>query len=46
LSSAISGLKDIEIGSFTVDRVILYKSELKPAGAVYTKLREVFLQKT
>ena len=46
LSSAVSGLKDIEIGSFTVDRVILYKSELKPTGAVYTKLREVFLQKT
>jgi 2'-5' RNA ligase len=46
LSSAVSGLKDIEIGSFTVDRVILYKSELKPTGAVYTKLREVILQKT
>ncbi|MBI4745253.1 MAG: RNA 2',3'-cyclic phosphodiesterase [Deltaproteobacteria bacterium] len=45
LSSAVSGLKDIEIGSFTVDRVILYKSELKPTGAVYTKLREVILQK-
>jgi len=43
LSSAVSGLKDIEIGSFTVDRVILYKSELKPAGAVYTKLMETKL---
>ena len=43
LSSAVSGLKDIEIGSFTVDRVILYKSELKPTGAVYTKLKEIKL---
>ena len=46
LSAAVSKLKDIEIGSFTVDRVILYKSELKPTGAVYTKLREVILQET
>jgi len=43
LSSAVSELKESEIGSFTVDRVILYKSELKPTGAVYTKLREVKL---
>jgi len=45
LSAAVSELKGIEIGSFTVDRVILYKSELKPTGAVYTKLKEVILQK-
>lgn len=43
LSSAVSGLKEIEIGSFTVDRVILYKSELKPTGAVYTKLMDTKL---
>lgn len=43
LSSAISGQKEIEIGSFTVDRVILYKSELKPSGAIYTKLKEIKL---
>mgnify|MGYP001570540277 CR=1 FL=1 len=46
LSSAVSRLKDIEIGSFTLDRVTLYKSELKPTGAVYTKLKELKLQKT
>lgn len=43
LSLAVSDLKDIEIGSFPVDRVILYKSELRPTGAVYTKLREIKL---
>lgn len=43
LSSAISGLKDVEIGSFPIDRVIFYKSELKPAGAIYTKLKDIML---
>lgn len=43
LSTAIKGFKDIEIGSFVVDAVLLYRSELKPAGAVYTKLREIKL---
>lgn len=43
LSAAVSELREIELGSFTVDRVILYKSELKPTGAVYTKLREIKL---
>ena len=43
LSSALSELRDVELGSFPVDRVILYKSELKPTGAIYTKLREVEL---
>ncbi len=46
LSAVISELREIELGSFAVDRVILYKSELKPTGAVYTKLREVILHKT
>ena len=45
LSAAVSELKDIKAGSFIVDRVILYKSELKPTGAVYAKLKEVTLQK-
>lgn len=45
LSAAVSELKEIEIGSFTVDRLILYKSELKPTGAVYAKLKEVIFQK-
>lgn len=45
LSAAVSELKEIKAGSFIVDRVILYKSELKPTGAVYTRLKEVILQK-
>lgn len=43
LSRAVSELRDIEIGKFSIDRVILYKSELRPTGAVYTKLRELIL---
>lgn len=43
LSVAITRLKDIEIGPFAIDRLILYKSELRPDGAVYTKLREIKL---
>lgn len=43
LSVAITRLKDIEIGHFDIDRLILYKSELRPDGAVYTKLREIKL---
>ena len=31
--------KDLEIGVFQAATVILFKSELKPSGAVYTKLR-------
>lgn len=43
LAMAVSMLKDIEIGTFNIDRIMLYKSELRPTGAVYTKLREVVL---
>lgn len=43
LAAAVSELKGLDLGSFEVDRVILYKSELKPTGAVYTKLREIKL---
>jgi 2'-5' RNA ligase len=31
--------KDVEIGSFQAREVYLFKSELKPSGAVYTKLQ-------
>jgi hypothetical protein len=29
---------------FTVDRICLIKSDLKPTGAVYTRLAEIFLK--
>jgi len=41
-------LKDFtkfESEHFFADRIILYKSELKPKGAVYTKLTEAYLVK-
>jgi 2'-5' RNA ligase len=44
LSKAVSELREIDLGSFGIDRVILYRSELRPTGAVYTKLREVILK--
>ncbi|MFH1624747.1 MAG: RNA 2',3'-cyclic phosphodiesterase [Pseudomonadota bacterium] len=31
--------KKYELGSFRVENLILFKSELRPSGAVYTKLR-------
>ncbi len=31
--------KDVEIGTFPAHEVYLFKSELKPSGAVYTKLQ-------
>lgn len=34
-----------ESEAFTADRIILYKSELKPSGAVYTELASVSLGK-
>ncbi len=43
LAAAVSEFKGLDLGSFIVDRVMLYKSELKPTGAIYTKLREIKL---
>src|SRR5262249_43289479 len=45
-SSLVSGAAKFEehdFGSFTVDRVFLFKSTLKPSGAVYEKLKEFVL---
>jgi 2'-5' RNA ligase len=36
----IEGAKDLDFGSFGVERVILFRSDLQPEGAVYTKLQE------
>jgi 2'-5' RNA ligase len=35
---ALDRLGNFETETFTADSVVLYKSELKPSGAVYTKL--------
>jgi 2'-5' RNA ligase len=36
--------KDIEVGQITIDKIILMRSQLNPAGAIYTVLEEVFLK--
>jgi len=43
LSEAILGLSGVEVGEFEAAELVLYRSELKPGGAVYTKLRSVML---
>ena len=43
LVTAASPYEEHEFGSFTVDRVFLFKSTLKPSGAVYEKLKEYLL---
>jgi len=40
LRRTIEQLPSTEFGSFVADRYFLYRSELKPTGAVYTKLAE------
>jgi 2'-5' RNA ligase len=40
----VEGIRDINLGGFEADRVSLIKSELKPAGAVYTELGRVELK--
>jgi len=43
LVTAGSQFEEHEFGSFLVDRIFLFKSNLKPTGAVYEKLREYLL---
>ena len=43
LVTAASKYAEHDFGSFPVDRVFLFKSILKPSGAVYEKLREYLL---
>jgi 2'-5' RNA ligase len=40
LAQALERHRDAEIGSFQAREVILFRSELRPSGAVYTKLSE------
>jgi 2'-5' RNA ligase len=39
LTQAIDNHRDVEIGSFWANEVYIFKSELKPSGAIYSKLR-------
>jgi 2'-5' RNA ligase len=43
LVTAASQYAEQQFGSFTVDRVFLFKSILRPSGAVYEKLKEYLL---
>ena len=35
--------RDEEFGDFQIERVVLFKSDLRPTGPVYTPLREIKL---
>ena len=39
LAQAVEVHREVEFGAFRVNEVYLFKSELKPSGAVYTKLQ-------
>ena len=43
LTTAMGAFIDFASETFEVDRVVLYKSDLRPTGAVYTELRQVTL---
>jgi 2'-5' RNA ligase len=45
LSRAVESRKGLEWGKFQAREVILFRSELKPSGAVYSKLKEFPLGK-
>jgi 2'-5' RNA ligase len=43
LTTAIGAFRDFTSETFEVDRVVLFKSDLRPTGALYTELRQVTL---
>ena len=43
LSRAVEDYSDLESLKFTADRIILFKSDLKPSGAVYSHLKQAKL---
>ena len=45
LREAIAALPSLEFGQFEASRFFLYRSQLRPAGAVYSKLAEFPLSK-
>ena len=44
LSRAVEDYADLESLKFTADRIILFKSDLKPSGAVYSPLKQATLK--
>ncbi len=44
LRDALEGLRNFQTDSFTVQSVVLFQSDLRPAGAVYSTLAEVPLK--
>jgi len=45
LKTAIEGLKGFESELFEVDRIVLFKSELRATGAVYTQVHQVLFSR-
>ena len=45
LKTVIDGLKGAESEPFEVDRIVLFKSELRPTGAVYTQVHQAFFSR-
>jgi 2'-5' RNA ligase len=45
MKAAIDKLKEFESEPFETQQLILFKSELRPTGAVYTKVRRIAFQK-
>lgn len=43
LTTAMGAFRDFTSETFEVDRVVLFKSDLRPTGAMYTELRQVTL---
>ena len=43
LTTAMGAFSDFASETFEVDRVVLFKSDLRPTGAAYTELRQVTL---
>lgn len=43
LAAAVGAFRDFASETFEVDRLILFKSDLRPTGAAYTELRQVIL---
>ena len=44
MNAAIDKLKEFESETFEINKVILFKSELRPSGAVYTKVQAIAFQ--
>ena len=44
MKAAIDKLKEFESESFEINQFILFKSELRPSGAVYTKVQRIAFQ--